>query len=169
MRIAPCLILVAACAGGDGDAPGDATPRDAPASGNCGASGTGSVTGTVQGAQVSPVARANVVIAGGMAGIVLDEQAGACGAPSTTGEHLVLIFCQLPQPGVTDVVGEQAFGCPGIDGAGLIEENGATDLAEATGGTITTTNRTASCISGTFSLDFGAEQMTGSFDALICP
>ena len=165
MRIAPCLILLAACANGDGDAP----PIDAPAAGNCGTTGSGSVTGTVLGAQVSPIARANVVMAGGMAGIVLDEAAGACGAPSSTGEHLVLIFCQLPQPGVTDVVGEQAFDCPGIDGAGLIEQNGATDLAEATGGTITTTARSASCITGTFSLDFGAEQMTGSFDALICP
>jgi hypothetical protein len=165
MRIASCLVLFAACAGGDGDSP----PTDAPPASNCGANGAGSVSGTVLGVQVSPIARANVVIAGGLAGIVLDEEAGACGAPSSTGEHLVLIFCQLPQAGVTDVVGEQAFACPGIDGAGLIEQNGATDLAEATGGTITTTNRTASCITGTFSLDFGAEQMTGSFDALICP
>jgi hypothetical protein len=164
MRVAPCLVLLAACAGGDGDAP----PADGPPS-NCGTNGSGSVSGTVQGVQVSPVARANVVIAGGLAGIVLDEEAGACGAPSSTGEHLILIFCQLPQAGVTDVVGEQAFDCPGIDGAGLIEQNGATDFAEATGGTITTTARTASCITGTFSLDFDTEQMTGAFDAVICP
>ena len=168
MRFAVCIVLLAACGGEGGSRPTDALPDDGPETSNCGTTGSGSVSGTVLGAEVSPIARANVVIVGGMAGIVLEEEPGACGAPSSSGEHLILIFCQLPQVGVTDVVSEAAYDCPGIDGAGLIEENGATDLASATGGTITTTSRTASCITGTFALDFETEAMTGSFDAVIC-
>src|SRR5687768_9140207 len=99
MRIAPCLALLAAgaCAGGEGGSPpSDASADDAPATSNCGTTGTASVSGTVLGVEVSPIARANVVMASGRAVIVLEEEAGACGAPSTTGEHLILLFCQLP-------------------------------------------------------------------------
>lgn len=164
MRLPILLVVLAACGGEGGSRPTDAEPQS-----NCGTDGSGSVSGSVLGAEVTPVARANVIIVGGMAGIVLDEEPGACGAPSSSGEHLILIFCQLPEVGVTDVVSEAAYGCPGVNGAGLIEQNGASDLASATGGTITTTSRTASCITGTFELDFDTEPMTGSFDAVICP
>jgi hypothetical protein len=67
------------------------------------------------------------------------------------------------------VVGEQAFACPGTNSFGLVEQNGSTDFAESTGGTITVTDVSGGCTTGTFSINYMNEQLTGSFDAYVCP
>src|SRR5687768_3378367 len=102
------LVVVAACGGGGESPDGDGGV------GNCGAEGNGSVTGTVGGATIGPIVRANQVAVPGFGfAIVLDEVAGACGTPADTGEHLVLLFCTAPAAGSLTVVSEQQFMCPG--------------------------------------------------------
>ena len=178
MRIA-CLALSAvwllACGGDDGAGGVDAA-TDAVA-GACGAAGTGTVTGSVGGATISPVVRAGqVTITGEGVAIVIDEVAGACGVPGATGEHLVLGFCGAPTVRTYTVVGEQAFGCPGTDVFGLVEQNGGNDFAESLSGTVAIASIEGTCVSGTFDISFmpgsgpgTPESLSGSFSAVICP
>jgi hypothetical protein len=184
MRIAwlvVSLMWIVACGGDDDAAGGDDAAIDAaidaPTGGACGTAGTGTVTGSVGGATISPVVRANqVTIAGAGVGIVLDEVAGACGEPASTGEHLVLGFCDAPTVRTYTVVGEQAFGCPGMDAFGLMEQNGGEDFGESLSGTITIASVDATCVSGSFDISFmpasgpgTPESLSGTFNAVICP
>lgn len=148
------------------DAPGDAPPP-----GVCGASGNATVNGMVMGVTIAPVVRAYEVSAGNQGtAIVLDEVAGSCGQLPTSGEHLALLFCAPPPAGTYPVVGEQAFMCPSNNAFGLVEQNGSMDYAESVGGTITITGRSSTCVSGMFSINYmNAEQLSGSFNAVICP
>lgn len=157
-------VLVAAC-GDDGGS----TPADSNSQPMCGANGTGTANGTVMGIQVSPVVRANYVVAGGAAAVVLDEGPGQCGVPNNAGEHLVLLWCAPPTPGTSTIVAEQDWGCPGPDSAGLIEQNGGTDFAEATGGSLTVNTIDSMCVTGSYTVMFGGDTMMGSFDATVCP
>lgn len=171
------VVLLVAC-GGDDDGGGTnvdaAVTADAPASidapptASCGTPGT--VTGTVMGEMIAPVMRAQQLTLQQGVVILLDEVAGACNQNSTTGEHLVLIFCAAPTAGTYPVVGEQVFMCPGNNSFGLVEQNGSQDFAESVGGTVTISAVTSSCVTGTFTINYpNAEQLTGSFNAEICP
>jgi len=179
MRCAWLLISsmsIAAC-GGDDDTPGAVDAAIDGASESCGTTGSGTINGTVGGATISPVVRAQQFAIGG-AGvvIVLDEVGGACGEVATTGEHLVLGFCDPPAAGTYTVVGEQAFGCPGPDTFGLIEQDGGNDFGESLGGTITISATDGGCVRGSFDISFMAadgpgtpESMSGTFGAVVCP
>ena len=171
--------LVCAC-GGVGSNPGDGAGVDASidsAPGSCGAAGNGVVNGTVGGASVTPVMRAfQVTFPGEGVAIVIDETGGTCGTPSTSGEQLVLAFCDAPSARAYTVVGEQQFACPGADAGALIEQDGGSDFGEATGGSITIDSATPTCVSGTFAIDMRAasgsganEPISGSFNAVVCP
>jgi hypothetical protein len=175
--LAVSSMAILACGGGDDDAPaGVDAAIDAPTAG-CGSAGTGTITGSVGGATISPVVRANqVTISGAGVAIVLDEVAGACGTPGSTGEHVVLGFCDAPTVRTYSVVGEQAFGCPGTDAFGLIEQNGGNDFGESLSGTITIGSIAGTCVSGSFDISFmpasgpgTPESMSGTFAAVICP
>ena len=162
------VIALVGCGGGEGGGSPDV------AGGECGSEGNGTVAGSVSGAQITPVVRANqVALPGAGVAIVLDEISGSCGMPGTTGEHLVLLFCAAPAPGTIAVVGEQQFSCPGLDAASIVEQNGGMDLAEATGGSVQITATDGTCTSGSYTLDFaapgGSEQLTGTFNAIVCP
>jgi hypothetical protein len=158
------VIALVGCGGGEGDGSPDV------GGGDCGTEGNGTVTGSVSGAQITPVVRANqVALPGAGVVIVLDEIAGACGMPGNTGEHLVLLFCAAPAPGTIAVVGEQQFSCPGLNASSIVEQNGGMDLAEATGGSVQITSTDGMCTSGSYTLDYGAEQLTGTFNAIVCP
>lgn len=150
-------------AGADGGAESDADP------GGCLPDGSGVVNGSVLGAAIAPVVRAFQLTTALGVVIAVDEQPGDCGTVSSTGEHLALLFCVAPTPGIRALVDEQTFTCPGSDAAAVVEQNGATDLAEATGGTVTISAVSDDCVSGSFSASFADEILAGSFDAVICP
>lgn len=175
------LVLAAGACGDDGPANIDAgtdAPRidapidaaiDAPAARRCGANGTGTVTGTVMGAAITPVVRAyQVTTAGQGTAIVIDEVGAGC-TPSTTGEHLALLLCAVPTVRTYPVVGEQAFACPSNNSFGLVEQNAGSDFAESTGGTMSVTDVSGGCTTGTFTINYLNEQLTGTFDAFVCP
>jgi hypothetical protein len=172
MRILLALGLLVGCGGGEGGG-----VADVPGGGDCGTDGSGSVTGTVGGASIMPVVRANQVTIGGAGvAIVLDEIAGSCGMPGNTGEHLVLLFCSAPTAGTHTVVSEQQFMCPGTNAGSLVEQNGGMDFAEPTGGSITVDSADGSCTAGSFSINYipaggggASEQLTGTFNAVVCP
>lgn len=176
MRITWLVLASMGILGCGGDDGGADAAIDAPAAG-CGATGTGTVTGSVGGATISPVVRASqVTVAGAGVGIILDEVAGACGSPAATGEHLVLGFCDAPTVRTYTVVGEQAFGCPGADAFGLVEQNGGSDFAESLSGTITIASTAGTCVSGSFDISFmpasgpgTPESLSGTFSAVVCP
>jgi hypothetical protein len=170
-------VWLLACGDDGGTSTPDASPSsdasiDAPPGARrCGDAGTGSTTGTIMGVEITPVVRTTqITVSGEGVAIVLDEVGGAtCGELPTTGEHLALLFCATPTVGMHTVVDEQAFMCPGAGTFGLIEQNGSTDFAESTGGSITITSADAECVAGTFSINFMNEQLTGTFDAFVCP
>ncbi|MDQ3370851.1 MAG: hypothetical protein M3680_35990 [Myxococcota bacterium] len=148
----------AACGGGD----------DGPDGPSCGTLGTAELTGTVMGTQVTPVQRAHLVPTGSNYQIVIDEVAGVrCGDPGLTGEHLVLLFCDKPTATTYPVVGESTFECPGTNSYAALERSGGTEYAKATGGSITI-DEVAGCVLGSYELTFGAETLSGSFDAVAC-
>lgn len=161
-------LTVTACAA---DAPpnDDTTPDDNTPN-TCGSSGGASISGTVAGASISNVARAaKIKVEDGFVVLSLDEAPGmVCGDPGPTGEHLVFGFCSEPGVGTHAIKSSESFACPGGSFA-LIERDEGEDVAEATGGSITISSSDASCTSGSFSLDFGAEKLTGTFDAVACP
>ncbi len=174
------LVLCMAIGCGHGQSPTDAMPDQDGAilvdgsQGACGTNGVGSVTGAIGGVEISPVMRANQVAIGteGIA-IVLDEVAGQCGVPGETGEHLVLLFCDVGV-GLHSIADEQTFACPGSNSAALIEQNGGTDFAEATEGSVTIEIADGECTTGTFTIDLTPDvgspgTLTGSFAAVVCP
>ena len=165
------LIALVGCGGGEGGGSPDVPGSD------CGTEGNGTVTGSVGGAQITPVVRANqVTVPGAGVAIVLDEVGGACGVPGDTGEHLVLIFCAAPAVGSHSVVSEQQFMCPGAGASSIVEQNGGMDFAEATGGSIEIASADGSCTTGSYSINYipaggggASEQLTGTFSAIVCP
>jgi len=180
MRVLVSLGMAIGCGcGDDGDGMNvaDAATRDSPVAdatidmpvmNACGTPGV--VNGTVMGVAIAPVVRAQQRTIGtsGVV-IVLDEVPGACGVNSTTGEHLVLGFCTAPMPGTYPAV-DNSFSCPSNNTFGLVEHNGGMDLAFTTGGSVTIATATATCVTGSFTLDYAnSEQLAGSFNAEICP
>jgi hypothetical protein len=151
-------MLLGACANND-----DAT--------TCSAPGEATVTGTVMSVQVAPVVRAyQSELFTGVFGIVMDEELGAaCDSVSTTGEHLALLFCGAPTEGTHAVVGDSSFDCPNDNVFGLLERGGGMDVAKATTGTVNITGTSGGCAIGSFSIDFGGESLTGTFNAVVCP
>ena len=152
------------------DAAIDAAIDAPPGTRRCGAMGSGTVTGTVMGEQIAPVVRAyQLTFAGQGTAIILDELGTGCTTPPTGGQHLNLIICALPAVQTYPVVGEQAFACPSANAFGLVEQNTGTDFAESTGGSVVVTDVSGGCTTGTFSINYLTEQLTGSFDAYVCP
>lgn len=174
--IVGAMVLAGGACGGDGGEAPDAASADALQPGACGTAGSGTVNGMIGGVAVSPVVRAaQVTIPGSGVAIILDEVAGACGQPATTGEHLVLGFCAAPTAMTYPAVGEQQFDCPGANAFGLVEQNGTSDFAESLSGTITIISATSTCVTGTFDISLqpagaGAPaSLTGAFSAVVCP
>jgi hypothetical protein len=100
---------------------------------------------------------------------VIDELGTGCAAAPVGGHHLNLLLCALPAVQTYPVVGEQAFGCPSSNSFGLVEQNSGSDFAESTGGSVVVTDVSGGCTTGTFTIDYMTEQLTGSFDAFVCP
>lgn len=96
------------------------------------------------------------------------EIASSCGEVAPTGEHLVFLFCGEPVIGSYALTSEQLYRCPVAAVLAIIETDGGADLAAATAGTLTIA-RTGACISGSYTAIFGADQLTGTFDAVVCP
>lgn len=165
------LVFVAtACTAGDPD-PSD-PPSDPPTGPTCGSAGSATVAGTVAGVSITPVARAAKLTFDpeGFVVLSLDETPGTvCGDAGPTGEHLVFGFCGEPGVGTHAIASSDAFACPGATGFAIIEQNEGEDLADATGGSITIERSDDSCTTGSFSVQFGGEQLTGTFDAVACP
>lgn len=181
MRVLVSLGIAIGCGcGDDGDGMNvaDAAMRDSPVVdaaidtpvvNACGTPGV--VNGTVMGVAIAPVVRAQrrTIGTSGVV-IVLDEVAGGCGMNSTTGEHLVLGFCATPMPGTYPAVDNNTFSCPSSNTFGLVEQGGGMDLAFTTGGSVTITTATTTCVTGSFTFDYAnSEQLIGSFNAEICP
>jgi len=168
------VIALAACGGG-GQSPTDTlSGDDGLGTLMCGASGDGTISGPIGGAEVSPIARVFQVEVGteGTA-IVIDEGAGACGE-IVDSDRLVLLFCDPPTASNQTVVDEQAFACPGSNAASLIETADGGDFAEATGGSITIDSADGACTIGSFAIDYtpnvgSPQRLTGTFAAVVCP
>jgi hypothetical protein len=168
------LLLLAACEHGQSPTDAIATEDGLPV-GDCGPNGSASVAGNVAGVTIDPVMRAHQFVVGGEGVvIVLDEELVGCGDPGTTGEHLILVFCQNPTVGNFLIVDSNTFTCPGSQPSGLIEQAGQGDFAVATGGTIDIAKADGSCTSGTFQIDLmpdvgAAGALAGTFNAVVCP
>jgi hypothetical protein len=109
-----------------------------------------------------------VISTGDLHAILIDEAAGACGEPSTSGEHLVLFFCDAPAPGTYPIVGAGTFACPGSNAAALVEEGGGADVAGASGGSVQI-DSAGPCTVGSFTAGFGPFTISGTFGAITCP
>ncbi len=174
-----CLAL--GCGGDDdggdtaGEADGGQQQVDSGAA-VCGGDELGSVSGTVAGEMVDPIAAAwsrPHPTFGYATLIVLDEDATAsCGASGTgTGERLSLIFCDVPDVGEYEIVTPEAFpedSCPGDSiASAIVEDEGGSDLDTAESGTVTI-EATGACRSGTFSVTFATGTLSGDFAVPIC-
>lgn len=161
LAIAMSTIALVAC-GDDGYDPNSCKPD-----------GFADVEGMVKNEPLGPFVRAQQVPTNQPTGpgyaIVLDEVAGACGELSTTGKHLVFLFCAPPVAAIYAIGSEQNFRCPTNAVLALIENNGATDFATATGGTLTILHAEGSCLDATYTATFGVDDVTGVFDARVCP
>ncbi|CAN5713615.1 hypothetical protein BH11MYX2_BH11MYX2_04830 [soil metagenome] len=166
LRLVLALALpLAACGGDDADS-------------SCGPDGhahaaAGSGSGEVAGAPFGDFHRAALLVTPPTLGnaqlsIVLDESAGACGQPGTTGRRLVLGFCDTPSPGDYAVVAPGALVCPPDAPriSALIEEADGTDLLAPTG--MMTITYAGGCVAGTFLIDIGGTKFDGDFDATVC-
>jgi hypothetical protein len=185
--VVPAMLLFA-CGGDDAppiDAPVDAVdaavdaPIDAPIN-TCGANGNGTAAGQITEGptthEVSPVVRVNQFpIPGQGVAIVLDEVAGACGVPASSGDHLVLGFCEAPTARTYSIVRPANFSCPGTNAIALLETGGGMDIGEGVAGAVTITSVLGTCVSGTYDVDMQPEgggplsEFGGVFNAVICP
>lgn len=164
MRFAAVLALgcaLGAC-GDDGYDPNGCKPE-----------GFADVEGVVKNEPLGPFVRAQQMPTNQATGpgyaIVLDEVTGGCGELSPTGKHLVFLFCAPPVSAIYKVGNEQTFQCPTNDVLALIEKNGGEDFATATSGTLTILHAEGSCLDATYTASFGIDEVTGAFDALVCP
>ncbi|MFN0247778.1 MAG: hypothetical protein ACKV2T_12900 [Kofleriaceae bacterium] len=127
----------------------------------------------VAGEPLGPFARAALVTPdprpfGGVAwALVLDEGDGACGQPGP-GRRVSVLFCDTPAPRLYEISLPAAFRCPSEKVAVFLEDDRGMDLGEATGGEITV-DYAGGCVAGTYSLRFGTDPISGSFDAVVCP
>ena len=163
-------------------APDQATPADLGPLGDginitCTATvGTGSVSGSVGGQPLSAVSAGGVrAVAWGITayGIALLDQPGTCAglAQSMTAPKLWILVCDN-KPG-TYAIGDT---CKGDAGAGFYLQNQVSIPAtgtdpKATSGTITIDALNPDCggkVKGSFSVTFGSEAVTGSFDTVGC-
>ncbi len=164
MRLAVLLALgsvIGAC-GDDGYDPNSCKPD-----------GAADVEGMVKNEPIGPFVRAQQIMTNQATGpgyaVVLDEVPGACGELAPTGKHLVFLFCAPPVAAIYAIGSEQTFHCPTNDVLALIEKTGGTDFATATAGTLTILHAEGSCLDATYSATFGVDDLTGAFDALVCP
>ena len=157
-------IVVAACSASHSSVDVDAALA-------VGACSTGTIAGTITTDTVvhtfGPVVRAYVAYDSNQhPALVLDEQPGACGALPPTGFNLALVFDGLPAAGMytsnTSVLG-------------VAQQDGDADLALSVAGTATIDHADASCITGSYALDFGSHAMpqqgslSGTFAVEVCP
>jgi len=167
MRSLVWIALAACSSGNHADSPIDAAATHDAASG-C---SSGTIAGTITTDSVThtfgPVVRAYVAYDSQQKpALVIDEQPGACGTIPHTGFNLALVFDGLPAAGMyasnTGVLG-------------VAEQDGIADLALSVGGSVTVDHADASCISGSYALQFGSHAMpdqgslTGSFAVEVCP
>lgn len=142
----------------------------------CETSGSAIVNGTVGDVEVSPVMRAQQITRPGLGVVVvLDEASGACGEVSTTGEHVVLAFCDTPSARTYPVV-RDGFTCPSDNAFVLIERNGGSDYAGGISGAVNISSTTDGCVSGSFDVTMRLidapmteHPVSGSFAAIVCP
>lgn len=99
--------------------------------------------------------------------LVFDEAPGACGEVAATGKKLVILFCEAPTERDYILVGPLAHRCPGDNLLGLVERDGAMDVASATSGTISIT-QAGTCMRGTYSVQLNTDLIEGAFDAVVC-
>src|SRR5258706_11254588 len=150
--------LIAACSGGDSqatDAAVDAAPQGQP----CGAPGM--LNGTVMGQQVT-VVRASA----GLKAMTLASNPGSCtDQPQPDSPILVLEYCATPTKGA-HTIASPLSGWPGCNGSnlGATVEQSTNPMFKyvATGGTVTVIRSDATCVDGTFTIEFGSEQITGA-------
>jgi len=153
-------ITLAAC-GDDGYDPNGCVPD-----------GTAETDGMVANESLGPFVRAQHVTLNNASGpthaITLDEVAGACGEVAPTGKHLVFLWCQEPVAVHYTIASQQTFHCPTNDVLALIEKDGGDDFAMSSTGTIDIMH-TGGCTDGVYSVTFGLDEITGTFDAVECP
>jgi len=164
MRLAIVLVLVGSALGACSDDGYDPN--------SCKPDGVADVEGMVKNEPIGPFVRAQQVATNQPSGpdhaIVLDEVAGACGELATTGKHLVFLFCAPPVAVPYTIASEQNFHCPTNDVLALIEKDGGADFATATSGQLTI-DHAGGCLDGTYTATFGVDDLTGTFDAVVCP
>lgn len=161
MRFAVLLALALAACGDDGYDPNACKPA-----------GIADVDGTIKDEPIGPFVRAEQVMTSDAAGstyaIALDEAEGACGEVAPTGKHLVFLLCSEPAAGTYVIASEQIYHCP-INGVlAIVEKDGGADFATATAGTLTIAHA-GGCLDGTYTATFGLDDLTGTFDAIVCP
>ena len=134
--------------------------------------GKADADGMVKNQPLGPFVRAHQVAMNQPAGpshaIVLDEVAGGCGEVAPTGKRLVFLFCQEPINVPYTIASEQTFRCPTNDVLAIVETAGGTDFAIATSGTVDILHAPGGCLDGVYTATFGIDEVTGTFDALVC-
>lgn len=127
----------------------------------------------VAGEQLGPFVRASLVTPdprpfGGVAwALGLDEGEGTCGAPGS-GRRISILFCDTPAPVEYAISIGMAFRCPNDEKVvAILEDETGADIAEATGGSVTVTYA-GGCVAGAYELQFGTDEISGSFDAVVC-
>lgn len=164
------ITLTVACTVGDSGPAVDTGP-DAGQTGL--APNSGEVNGSVHGRTMSGVGSAFYIdLDDGLFAIVLGEGDKSCDPEAETGKIVGFPMCGPATPGdyaITDDV-ELDVDC----GAGvrlaeaLFEESDGEDIDEGDSGTLTIETITATSVAGRFRAGFGAEQLTGRFNAVVC-
>jgi hypothetical protein len=96
----------------------------------------------------------------------LDEGAGECGQPGP-GRRISVLFCDTPRAGIYEISVASAFRCPSEKVVAILEDERGMDLAEAIGGSVTV-EYAGGCVAGTYELQLGNDEISGSFDAVVC-
>jgi len=172
MRSAIVACVLIAC-GDSAPTRVDAPPQQMIDAAACSPMGTGTVTGSVAGAEIAPVIAARVTTYVGVPTIVLVETAAPnpCGAPmSSPGDYLNMFVC-------TKAVGSYPMSgsfptCPGSSGAAVfgVQVQTMTALYKATGGMVTIATVDTACTTGMYSITFDSgDTVSGAFAAHSCP
>jgi hypothetical protein len=96
----------------------------------------------------------------------LDEGDGACGEPGP-GRRISVLFCDTPKAQTYEISVATAFRCPMEKVVAILEDETGADVAEAIGGSVTVTYA-GGCVAGTYELQLGNDQISGTFDAVVC-
>lgn len=167
MMMRPALLALAACGSPMGHA--DDTPIDMPPALSCGTTGAATVSGSIAGETIAPVARAiQTTFAGVTPVIMIDDGGTGCTAHNGMTDMVSFVICT---PMVATYPIENGIGgpCPDPEVTALSAYTLSDNMyqsASGRGGTFTIDSIDATCMKGSFSVQFETGQLSGTFAAI---